>query len=42
MVAKGKLDTIKTLVSQALTDMEINHEEFNAIIRVKEKCERLK
>ena len=30
------------LVSQALTDMEISHEEFNAIIREKEKYERIK
>ena len=34
MLAKSKLDSIETLVSQALTDMEINHE-FNAIIREK-------
>ena len=33
MLAKSKLDSIGTLVSQALTDMEISHEEFNAIIR---------
>ena len=32
---KSKLDSIKTLVSQALIDMEISHEEFNAIIREK-------
>ena len=30
------------LVSQALIDMEISHEEFNAIIREKEKYERMK
>ena len=33
LLAKSKLDSIETLVSQALTDMEINHEVFNAIIR---------
>ena len=33
MLAKSKLDSIETLVSQALVDMEISHEEFNAIIR---------
>ena len=33
MLAKSKLDSIETLVSQALIDMEISHEEFNAIIR---------
>ena len=35
MLAKGKLDSIETLASQALIDMEISHEEFNAIIREK-------
>ena len=42
MVAKSKLDSIETLVSQALTDMEINHKEFNAIIREKQKYEKMK
>ena len=42
MLAKSKLDSIETLVSQALIDMEISHEEFNAIIREKEKYERMK
>ena len=32
MLAKCKLDSIETLVFQALIDMEISHEEFNAII----------
>ena len=35
MLAKSKLDSIKNLVSQALTDIEISHEEFNRIIREK-------
>ena len=35
MLAKSKLNSIETLVSQALIDMEISHEEFNAIIREK-------
>ena len=42
ILAKSKLDSIKTLVFQALIDMEISHEEFNAIIREKEKYERMK
>ena len=29
MLAKSKLDSIETLVSQALIDMEISHEKFN-------------
>ena len=35
MLAKSKLDSIETLVSQALIEMEISHEEVNAIIREK-------
>ena len=42
MLAKSKLSSIETLVSQALIDMEISHEEFNAIIREKPKYERMK
>ena len=42
ILAKSKLDSIKTLVFQALIDMEISHEEFNAIIREKQKYERMK
>ena len=41
ILAKSKLDIIETLVSQALIDMEISHEEFNAIIREKQKYERM-
>ena len=39
MLAKSKLDSIENLV---LIDMEISHEEFNAIIREKQKYERMK
>ena len=35
MLSKSKLDSIETLVSQALSDIEISHEEFNVIIREK-------
>ena len=41
MLAKIKLDSIETLVSQALTDMEISHEELNTIIREKQKYKRM-
>ena len=34
-MAKSKLDSIETLVSLALIDIEISHEEFNAIITEK-------
>ena len=33
MLAKIKFSSIETLVSQALIDMEISYQEFNAIIR---------
>ena len=42
MLPKSKLDSIVTLVSQALVDMEISHERFNAINREKQKYERMK
>ena len=42
MLAKSKLDTTETLVYQALTDMEISHEELNAIIWEKQKYETMK
>ena len=42
MLAKGKLDSIETLISKALIDMEISDEEFNAIISKKQKYERMK
>ena len=33
MVAKSRLNSIDTLVSQALSDMEISHEEFVTILK---------
>ena len=42
MLAKSKLDSIETLVSQALIDIEISHEELNMILKEKEKCEKMK
>ena len=42
MLAKSKLDSIETLVFQALIDMKLSHEELNAIIREKQKNERMK
>ena len=42
MLAKSKLDSIETLLSQALVDKETSHEELNAIIREKQKYERMK
>ena len=42
MLVKRKLNSIKTLVSQALIDMEISHEEFTTILKKKDKYEKMK
>ena len=42
MLAKSKLNSIKTLISQALIDMEISHEEFVSIFKQKDKYEKMK
>ena len=42
MLAKSKLNSIETLVSQALIDMEISHEEFVPIFKEKDKYEKMK
>ena len=42
MLPKSKLNGIETLISQALIDMEISHEEFVAIFKEKDKYEKMK
>ena len=42
MLAKSKLNSIETLVSQALIDMGISHEEFITILIGKDKFEKMK
>ena len=42
MLAKSKLNSIETLVSQALIDMEVSHEEFITILKEKGKYEKTK
>ena len=42
MLAKSKLNSIETLLSQAFLDMEISHEEFIAIFKEKDKYEKMK
>ena len=42
MLAKSKLNSVETLISQALNDMEIGHEEFTIILKEKYKYERTK
>ena len=40
MLAKSKLNSIKTLIFQALKDLEINHEEFKTIVIENEKVSK--
>ena len=42
MLAKSKLSSIETLISQALIDMEISHEEYITILNKKDKYENMK
>ena len=42
MLDKSKLNSIETLISQALIDIEISHEEFIAIFKEKDIYEKLK
>ena len=40
MLAKSKLNSIETLISQALIDLDIRHEEFKTTVNEKEKYEQ--
>ena len=42
MLAKSKLSSIETLISQALIDMDISQEEFVTILKEKDKYEKKK
>ena len=42
MFTKNKLNSIETLVSQALIDMEMSHEEIITILKEKNKYEKMK
>ena len=42
MLAKTKLNSIKTLISQALIDMDTSHEAFVTILKEKDKYENMK
>ena len=42
MLAKSKFNSIETLISQALIDLDISHEEFITILNEKDKYERMK
>ena len=41
MLGKSKLNSIETLISQALIDLEISHEEFIKIVKEKDKYEKM-
>ena len=42
MLDKSKLNSIETLISQALIDMKISHEEFITILKERDKYEKMK
>ena len=42
MLTKSKLNSIETLMSQALIDLDTSHEEFKTIVNEKEKYEQMK
>ena len=42
MLPKGKLSSIESLISQALNDLDISHEEFIIILNEKDKYEKMK
>ena len=42
MLAKSKLNSIEILISQALIDLDISHEEFIRILKEKDKYEKMK
>ena len=42
MLAKSKLNSIETLISQTLIDMELSHGEFVTILKEKDKYEKMK
>ena len=42
MLAESKLNSIETLMSQVLIDLDISHEEFKTIVNEKEKYEQMK
>ena len=42
MLAKSKLNGIESLMSQALIDLDLSHEEFKTIVNEKQKCEQIK
>ena len=42
MLAKSKLNSIETLISQALIGMDISHDEFVTTLKEKDKYKKMK
>ena len=42
MLSKNQLNSIETLMSQALIDIDISHDEFKTIVNEKEKYEQMR
>ena len=42
MLAKSKFNSIETLISQALRDLDISHKEFFTILKEKDRYEKMK
>ena len=42
ILAKSKLNSIETIISQALIDMDTSHEEFATILKEKDRYEKMK
>ena len=42
MLAKSKLNSIELLISKALNDIDISHEEFTIILNEKDKYDGMK
>ena len=42
MLAKSKLNSLETLVSQALIDLERSHQEFVTLLKERAKYEKMK
>ena len=42
MLARSKLNSIEALISQALIDMDISHEEFITILKEKDRYDMMK
>ena len=42
MLAKSRLNSVESLTSQALINLNISHEEFKTIVNEKEKYDQMK